>query len=592
MEALGLIALTGLVATAFVWTKAPLYNPGWTIDPWLYTALWTNFEQIYHAFAGTYYVSRLPWIVPGYTANELFNERVAYFVVHGTFFVGGGLLFYVMCRRYLGRVAAACGYLALVGNGLYFSAHRWDYLDGAIITFLIASAAFALPRRRTLPSRALSLGLSGLFSAALVTTRIVDAVYLIGLPILYWAVMLDGGRRERWRNLRVDVTAYAIGACILVLGGGVFAHRHGSEFLFFMPQVRVALSTSGEANQVPVGDWLPVNPYFFVPLFAIALAVLVLVQGRPADVVPRRFLIAATAWTSIAFASVSLWEFVGSGWVFEYGYYFNSFLLPTILCLAGSVRALLGPDAGENPSWSSRAGVVAVAAAAVLGPILWIYRSDSFARVAHGVLHGAYLATLVFMGVALCVAFVALIRRSTSFGAVAVFFALLAASQGIDASNATYLNVASDPRAGPEYRIGSKLVRYLRHVGYNTELPYFWYDDTERNYQYRGFQSLYYYAFTYVDVSMPKIGADFRARMHAIEPKKLVLLCPDPGCRNGPAALAQAGYKPRELSRRQIVAGTESVWVVIYAVRSPRDRVVRTMARTRQQEENDGVTVA
>src|ERR671915_1116417 len=68
-----LATLTAATAAVYVWTRAPLYNPFGTIDPWLYTALWTNFEQIYESFSRTYYISRVPWIVPGYVLNGIFD---------------------------------------------------------------------------------------------------------------------------------------------------------------------------------------------------------------------------------------------------------------------------------------------------------------------------------------------------------------------------------------------------------------------------------------------------------------------------------------------------------------------------------------
>ncbi len=101
-----LALLTAAAAAAYVWTKAPLYNTVPSIDPWLYTALWTNFDQIQSAFGSTYYASRLPWIVPGYLANQLFDPETAYLIVHVCFFMTGGLLLYVMCRRYFGRIPA------------------------------------------------------------------------------------------------------------------------------------------------------------------------------------------------------------------------------------------------------------------------------------------------------------------------------------------------------------------------------------------------------------------------------------------------------------------------------------------------------
>ena len=127
-------ALTVVIGLVYFLTGAPLYNPAQSVDPWLYTALWTNFHQIYHHFSSTYYASRIPWVAPGYALNAVMGYRAAYFVLHIAFFYGGGLLLYVFCRRWLGRWAAALAYAALTANALYWAAHRWDYVDGGLIT--------------------------------------------------------------------------------------------------------------------------------------------------------------------------------------------------------------------------------------------------------------------------------------------------------------------------------------------------------------------------------------------------------------------------------------------------------------------------
>jgi hypothetical protein len=137
----------------------------------------------------------------------------------------------------------------------------------------------------------------------------------------------------------------------------------------------------------------------------------------------------------------------------------------------------------------------------------------------------------------------------------------------VDASNATYLNVASDPRAGPEYRLGAQLIRYLHDAGYKSDLPYFWYNVTERNWEYRGLQSLYYFGYTYIAGDMPVINKTFRLRMKTLDPKKLVLLCSEPSCAGAGAKLARAGYHSKELVRRRLASGGEHVWVVIRTIR-------------------------
>ena len=342
-DAAVLVILTAATAAVYVWTKAPLYNPFGTIDPWLYTALWTNFDQVYESFPRTYYISRVPWIVPGYVLNGIFDDaRTAALVLHTAFFLGGGVLFYVFCRRWLGVPASAIGYVALIGSQMYFAAHRWDYQEGGVLTYMIAAYAFSLVRTQSPRMRPASLALGGFFAAAMVTTRIIDVVYLVGLPLLYVAVSVDVPWAARLRQFARDVAAFAAGAAALLVAGGLFARSHGEEFLFFMPQVRVVRATSGEYNQIPVDAWLPLSPYFWVPLFVVLFSAVVLAVGPKTDRVARRVLAAATLWLSLLYAAFAAWQFLGHGWLFNLTYYFSSFLVPTLLCLTAAASVLIG----------------------------------------------------------------------------------------------------------------------------------------------------------------------------------------------------------------------------------------------------------
>src|SRR5262245_46465629 len=76
-------SVLGIAALSYWWTHAPLYNPSGTIDPWLYTALFVNFDQVYAHFGNTYYASRLPWIVPGRIVHGVLPVDAAYWVLHG-----------------------------------------------------------------------------------------------------------------------------------------------------------------------------------------------------------------------------------------------------------------------------------------------------------------------------------------------------------------------------------------------------------------------------------------------------------------------------------------------------------------------------
>lgn len=561
MDVTTVAVLTAVVALAYLWTNAPLYNPRGTIDPWLYTALWTNFEQTYALFPGTYYVSRVPWIVPGYALNVLFDERTAFLLLHATLFLSGGLLFYVLVRRYLGAVAAAAGYLALVGSQTYFAAHRWDYLDGAVLALLIATYAFALPRTTSWWLRIASLALAGFCAAALVTTRIVDGVYLIGLPLLYFAVLEGMTWRFRLERFARDLVAFAAGSVLLLAAAGTFAHRHGAEFLFFMPQIRFARSNTGEASQLPVEQWLPGSPYFWVPIFVIGFALAALMFGPNCRPGVRRLVIATTAWLAIDFAGLALWEFLGTGWIFEYTYYSNSFLVPTLLCLSAAIAVLVG----VRPLTLRSAVLICVCAAAVLLPVAWIYRSDSLTRVATGYGSTPYVLSMVAMAVALQLVLLVRVPRLRAAGAVASVTALFAVSHSADSSSAMWISV-SDPRTGDLYEVGQRLIRYLRANGYDATLPRFWYDESADLGVHRSLQSLYYYGHTYVGVGMPTIDGDFRTRMEVFRPDKLVLLCERLDCKGAAIQLQHASYAPALQSQALLESGDVRVWVKIYKV--------------------------
>jgi hypothetical protein len=563
IDAAVLVGLTAVTAAVYVWTKAPLYNPFGTIDPWLYTALWTNFDQIYESFSRTYYISRVPWIVPGYALNGIFEARTASLVLHAAFFLGGGVLFYVLCRRWLGVVAAAIGYVALIGSQMYFNAHRWDYQEGGVLTYMIGAYAFSLVRTQSPLLRAASLALGGAFAAAMVTTRVIDVVFLLGLPLLYVAVSADQPWAARLRQFARDVAAFAAGATGLLVACGLFARSHGEEFLFFMPQVRVVRTTSGAYNQIPVDVWLPLSPHVWVPLFVILFAAAVLAVGPKVDRVARRVLVAATVWLTLEYGAFAAWQFLSDGWLFNLTYYFSSFLVPTLLCLTAAAAVLIG----GRQVLSRRSILVALACVvAVIAPVVWIYRTDSALRAATGYRDDSYVAMFVAMGVAIILVVLARIPRLRAAGAAALVAACFAAAYGVNASYTNLSFGASDPRTGGLYDVGQKLIAHLRANGYEETLPRIWYDGSDVTTGIGSIQSLYYYAFTYLDIAMPAINDTFRSRMAAWRPERIVLLCAEPSCNGAATALGREGYKPFLQSQAFLESDGVRVWVKIYSV--------------------------
>ncbi len=209
------------------------------------------------------------------------------------------------------------------------------------------------------------------------------------------------------------------------------------------------------------------------------------------------------------YACFAAWQFLGDGWLFNIGYYFSSFLVPTLLLPCGR-----GGGAGRRGRLSIGGRLSRVACAvAVLTPVAWIYESDSATCVATSYGADSYIAMFVVMGLALVLAAFVRVPRFRAIGAAAV--ADSDSSPRLTASTRACTTLgfgSSDTRTGGLYVVGQKLIAHMRANGYEKELPRTWYDGEHVASGIGSIQSLYYYAFTHLDVAMPTINDDIPRR--------------------------------------------------------------------------------
>ena len=306
------------------------------------------------------------------------------------------------------------------------------------------------------------------------------------------------------------------------------------------------------------------SPYFWVPLFVVLFSAVVLAVSPKTDRVAWRVLTAATLWLALLYAAFAAWQFLGQGWLFNLTYYFSSFLVPTLLCLTAAAAVLIGTRVV-----SRRTLFIGIASAvAVLGPVVWIYRTDSGLRTATGYRDDSYIAMFVVMGVAILLCALARVPKLRATAAAAVVTAFFAVAYGVDASYTTLSYGASDPRTGGLYDVGQKLIGHLRANGYEKTLPRTWYDGSDVASGIGSIQSLYYYAITFLDTGMPAINDTFRFRMEVYRPERIVLLCAEPRCTGAATALGRAGYKPWLQSQAFLESEGVRVYVKIYKVDS------------------------
>ncbi len=553
-------SITAVVVGAYWLTHPPLFDPAGDIDPWLYTSLWVDFTQIYHTFHGTYYAARLPWIIPGYALNLLLSPRASYFAIHTVFFFGGGLAAYAMLRRHFGVNAALIGYAWLIGSQMYFDAHRWDYWDGAVITFILVGLFFGTSSgaEARWPWR---MVFAGFFLAAAFATNIYTIILITGLPILYaGAIAARPARALAWRIGR-DLAAFALGIALLVGSCALFARLNGGPTWFIGPQITAAQAIKSSDYRVPFHVWAPMYTRILAPIFLL-VAIGVGVAGRRLAQRGLRMAVASAAYLAIAALLLVAWELAG-GSLLEYIYYFSPLLPAMTLCLGGVAYAL------GSETWSSRHAfaVVGGSVAAVLAPLLYIYRDDVATRVGRD----AYELTVILMIagiVAIGASRAGKIGRIAGWVAAGALFLVVAASAyALDASEDVWANGASTPTGGETFTVGLDAMSFVKKVA-GPRIPMFWYDQLSGpRGAYISIQSLYYYGDTALGFAMPKFGSGEAQRLDAAKPDAIVLFCDAPGCSGAPAVLRRHGFAGRFVGEKHFESGSISVWVAIYRVR-------------------------
>jgi hypothetical protein len=552
--------ITALIVLRLVHTQ--IYNEPWTIDPWLYTALITNFGFTYHWFNATYYAARLPLILPGVFLNSFLTPEQAYVVFHLAFFLIGGLFLYLLVRSLFGMQVALFIYPAFLTNAVYVDAHTWDYFDGAVITYLCGGLYFLVSSiggtSRVRPA------LAGFFCAAAATTNLYATLLIVAaiLAYLYGRATLD--RRFAVRSVALDIVWFSLGAVVLLGACGSFARAHGGRFLFFMNSIEALNDFSTAQWKLPTYTWMRAEPRLLIPLFVGAIAGIAWRRRRTTD---RAVVGLALAGAAVGiFLILAIWEFTRSGTFLQLPYYYSPVYPFFFVALA---TALFGLRDRISEHYVPVAALPLLGLIAGATPLVAIYRfnlDDLWGE------RGSVI-TLILMGATLAAV---LTVRFTDRPGLMFLVASVAATLAIagvnyaSAANATThadfgTHNSSLADADEDFKIGMQLIAFMRRGGFQESLPAFWYD-ASANSALTGLQSLYYWGYTWLNLKMPVIDERFRLRTEQLSPKNIILLCTEPTCRHGPEAMRRAGYQIRRAAVQRLHSGSETVWVRAYAL--------------------------
>jgi hypothetical protein len=571
-EVVAVFAVTAAVGLLYWLIHAAALNTPGYLDPWIYYALFQNFDYLYHAFYSAYYTSRLPWIIPGEAAHAALPSAAAFFVLHITFILAAGAAVYAALRRFFGRAIALSGYGALLLNVIFYNSHSDDYPDGPQITYVMLSMSTALLATRSRRPGALMFA-SGFFALAAVGTNLFDVFFLAAAAIAYVAAITP--RPQYVARLIRDLVAFAGGALALLVLVGSYAKHHGGEFLFFMPSVRTAQTLSTKNWRIPGHAWMLSEPRLLATVLLVAVGAVVLlpsIRDWKRDQ-PLRVAVGLTASLAVATFVLCIWEFVFHGIaVFDIPYYFSVFT-PLLILTAGSIAgiAVHRTALAEN---GRRAYAVAAIVAAGL-PVWLIYGRDVDGLIGRT---GFYVCVgLMALTTAVSVAFRLGPARLAPVAAVALaaltFFSLnFSAAASFDSARFHAADSGSSSYAGrfAAMHMTDQLIRFMRRSGLQPTGPYsaptnFWFDAASDP-AVNSIQSAYLYGWTAAGFDLPRIDATMKSVLRARQPTTLVLLC-RAECGAGVSALKREGYEPRLRAATELAWGSERFSARAYTLR-------------------------
>ena len=358
------------LAAAFVFLLLGPYSnfgPTGFLDPWFYTGYFMHFSYLVKTVGVTYYVSRLPWILPGLAVFQIANPAAGTVILNALIMAVCAASLFFIVSWYYGKQPAVLASIALATNPYFIFAVAWDYPDGPAIAYaFVALACFLRPRQGRFPNSLLAgacLALSGYSNLA-------------GIPALLSMMAVPLWRyRQSLGRLAKEV--------LWILCGGVaatallipFSRTMLGCYLFFKPQldqIQYVRSHPGYlAHMWGSGNaWIPFAFRLAPALVALFLGALVLLarRKRSGAIAPAYLFLAAN---SILFA---LFEFVfhNVGLRVAYG---SSYMLTPVFGFAGLLigecwlpeRRREGSPLGEERGRSGRAPALFCAAAALFG---------------------------------------------------------------------------------------------------------------------------------------------------------------------------------------------------------------------------------
>ena len=527
------------------------------IDAWVNTGFFLSLPDHLLVWGHSYYSTRLSWLLPGYAAHQIFSPFLANYVLHfGFFYV---LLSAVYCLVTAGtnRTTAFIVTLLVAWNPQVIAAMSWDYVDGAVITYFIATLLFiekasSSAKHWTHWAVAVGAGLTCMVVANLVAATLVP---ICGLFLLLRVSL------PHWRRAGVIVLIAAVGGVATL---AILAHTNwqlGGNWLFLKPSVSYASTRVWVASPWDVQgmSWLADAHVLVLPA-AASLAALLALWNRPWS------LYSFTGAVQLTFLVAAAWWLIHSSlWTHSIHIsYYTSYLVPL-----GLIALVLVPDSPLATSDTPRrhvalttelATICVLVAAHLLvfrwGNLFWAASSSALA-----VTFPAAPPFNTITAFAICAVTLLLNRfaRSRWLAWPAFLLTLWIAYSSVPMNWAT----ADTPHLKEDFALTVSTHRYLwAHLDNNRRLS-MWYalPPGERR-PFRNIASTYLWAWMYVNEDLPSLSE--REAASLTPGAQLVLLVPDLADTDrarGVLRTFEFDYTVRE--QKQFGPADATFWVVI-----------------------------
>ncbi len=313
----------------------PIFTPVGLIDPWVYYGYFHNlvaFER--DLFPGTYYGSRLPWLLPGYAVNRLFSPVAANYILHLSVVYVALFSLYVLLKAATDRRTALVGALLLAFYPYFWSAAGWDYIDGAGVAGFLLAMVFVMRAAST--GARLDLLAAGAIYAAVFYMNVVWLAFgpLLGLGYLVYNRVQRGA--TLFASLRQIAIWGALGFVLTTCCLASISYSIDRIYFFYRPSLAFALALSHSVNpwQKPVGEWIRNALWLLLPAAAVLLLAISLASKKHHRPAGRSLRVLYAGQLCLAIVILTLMELKGSP-VLQLPYY-ASYLIPFLFLAIGA----------------------------------------------------------------------------------------------------------------------------------------------------------------------------------------------------------------------------------------------------------------